>query len=514
MSRSSLILIALCLCAPGPAARAQYQLGIAVQIGDTISGRTLTNLGFSASERILDVNNAGTVTFVAAYSGGNGIFTQNVLVVGSGTNIGGRSLTSFSSPAINNLGEVAFVGAYSGGTGVFTHNAKLAEAGQILSGRTFTAFGNSPNNPGLTRLDINDSGAVAFRGHYSGGSGIFTQNGAVVDIGDTVDGFTFTGFSGDPRINNAGTVTFHGSYLGSSGIFTQSEEIVSRGDTFHGRTFQNLGVPDISDDGTLSFFGASTSGLGFIGLFSQMGEEVMSGDIIDGQEVVNFGPLVDVADGGLLAFRGSRPNFAGIFTQNNFVAGYGTVIDGKTLSLLYGNPAMSDDGQHLAFFARFSDGTHAVVLASAVSATVLGTITLEGCLDSEQSINFEFRPTDNSGNIQKTVTLAANGSFSIPDLPRKSYTVWIKGSKWLAKTVSVNVSSGDVSNVSATLLAADATNDNSVDVNDLAAFIAAFDADPSAPNWNGGIADFNCDDLVAVDDLALLIQNFDKSGDN
>jgi hypothetical protein len=157
---------------------------------------------------------------------------------------------------------------------------------------------------------------------------------------------------------------------------------------------------------------------------------------------------------------------------------------------------------------------HSLTLVSAPSATISGSITLEGCQDPKQSIDFEFRPTDNSGNIQKTVTLGATGSFRITGLPRKSYTVWIKGSKWLAKTVSVNASSGDVSNVSATLLAADATNDNSVDLNDLAALIAAFDADPSASNWNGGSADFNCSGIVDGEDLDLLIRNFDKAGDH
>ena len=67
---------------------------------------------------------------------------------------------------------------------------------------------------------------------------------------------------------------------------------------------------------------------------------------------------------------------------------------------------------------------------------------------------------------------------------------------------------------SATLLAADANNDNIVDVNDLALLIESFDAGLYDSNWNEGRADFNCDDLVAVDDLALLIQNFDKRGDD
>lgn len=50
-------------------------------------------------------------------------------------------------------------------------------------------------------------------------------------------------------------------------------------------------------------------------------------------------------------------------------------------------------------------------------------------------------------------------------------------------------------------------------MDDLALLIQSFDADPTSPNWNGGVADFNGDNIVSVDDLSLLIRNFDAEGD-
>lgn len=145
--------------------------------------------------------------------------------------------------------------------------------------------------------------------------------------------------------------------------------------------------------------------------------------------------------------------------------------------------------------------------------SVSGVVTLEGCANPAQAITMEFRPTDGSPAFTRPVTLAANGSFTLTDVPRRNYKVHVKGAKWLAKNVIVSASTGDITNVALLLKAGDANDDNIVDVEDLNRLILAFDADPTAPNWNQGVADFNCDDLVSVDDLALLIRNFDAEGD-
>lgn len=164
-------------------------------------------------------------------------------------------------------------------------------------------------------------------------------------------------------------------------------------------------------------------------------------------------------------------------------------------------------------FQTTSDGASRVFsLTQQTQASVSGVLTLEESINPVQPITFVFRPIDGSPVFNRSTTLAADGSFQLNNIPQRSYTVRIKGDRWLAETCPVNTTGANATNVRATLLAGDANDDNMVDVNDLAVLIEAFDATPSDPNWNGGTADFNCDSLVDVNDLALLIRNFDRAG--
>jgi hypothetical protein len=146
---------------------------------------------------------------------------------------------------------------------------------------------------------------------------------------------------------------------------------------------------------------------------------------------------------------------------------------------------------------------------------VSGTLTLEDrdSGSATQTITFTFRPTDMSGNVVKTANIAVNGAFTLTGVPAKNYTLHIKGAKWLAKNVSVNLTGGDVSGVTATLKAGDANNDNSVDVLDLDRLIQTFDKCEGDTGFLTG-ADFNCDGCADVLDLDLLVRNFDAQGDS
>jgi plastocyanin len=148
-----------------------------------------------------------------------------------------------------------------------------------------------------------------------------------------------------------------------------------------------------------------------------------------------------------------------------------------------------------------------------VQTKVSGTLQLEGCASAAVPLSVILHPADNSGDIARTVTPAANGDFTIPYLPAKDYTLLVKGSKWLAVSGAANTSGGNVSGLSlGTLRGGDADNSNLVDVEDLSLLIQAFDASPADANWNQGKADFNCNDIVDVEDLDIFIRNFDESG--
>jgi hypothetical protein len=156
--------------------------------------------------------------------------------------------------------------------------------------------------------------------------------------------------------------------------------------------------------------------------------------------------------------------------------------------------------------------------------TVSGTVDLEDCVNMAGAVvRFTFDPVGDGIPITQTATLDSAGAFSLPSVPAGNYTVRVKGDRWLAKNVTVNTTSGDVSGVNVgTLRGGDADDSNTVDVDDLDLFIQAFDAeqdtdpgtpgDQSSPNWNPR-ADFNCSGIVDVDDLDIFIRNFDASGD-
>jgi alpha-tubulin suppressor-like RCC1 family protein len=158
-------------------------------------------------------------------------------------------------------------------------------------------------------------------------------------------------------------------------------------------------------------------------------------------------------------------------------------------------------------------GAHYLAM-TAPTASVSGTLTLESIVNTAaaQPIRFLFRPLTGGDFIPRTAEVSPDGVFTLTKMPRDAYSLWIKGDRYLSAAGLVDTSSGSVSGLIAALRAADATNDNSVDVLDLNVLISAFDTVLGSPDWDV-TADFNFDDSVDVLDLALLIGNFDSQGD-
>jgi probable HAF family extracellular repeat protein len=142
--------------------------------------------------------------------------------------------------------------------------------------------------------------------------------------------------------------------------------------------------------------------------------------------------------------------------------------------------------------------------------TVSGAVTLQGCTNNAQPIVFEFRNT--SGQIfARNATTAANGNFSFTDIPRGNYTVWAKGARWLANTVTFDATAGAVSGVTVTLKGGDATGNNVVDIADLLLLINHYNQ--HSPNTGYlAAADFNNDGANDIADLLILIGNYNQSG--
>ena len=146
--------------------------------------------------------------------------------------------------------------------------------------------------------------------------------------------------------------------------------------------------------------------------------------------------------------------------------------------------------------------------------TVSGVIFLQSVVHSVQPLIFTFRPAMGS-SFTRTATLDQNGSYSLRDIPPDTYTVSIKGGRWLRKNITVDARTGNVTNANAVLFAGDANNDNAVDVADLILIINHYNQQKNTPANNSNYleaADFDCDDVNDVNDLLLVIGNYNKQG--
>ena len=161
-----------------------------------------------------------------------------------------------------------------------------------------------------------------------------------------------------------------------------------------------------------------------------------------------------------------------------------------------------------------------LTLVNAAMGAVSGSVTLEGCVNANQTLNLRFRSADGLMDFTYPAALtattgAATGTFTLSNIPAATYTVSVKGAKWLQKNVSVTVANAPaVSALTAVLPAGDANNDNSVDSSDFGVLIGAFNTDASVPGSGyDATADFNCDGLVDSSDFGLLIGNYNQQGD-
>ena len=126
----------------------------------------------------------------------------------------------------------------------------------------------------------------------------------------------------------------------------------------------------------------------------------------------------------------------------------------------------------------------------------------------------EFRSNTCNPDFDRTIPLDANGNFSLADIPRDSYSLRVKGSKWLAQANPVDVTMGNVTNFAASLLTGDVNNDNSCDATDFGIFVSAYNSSASRPGSGYDIrADFNGDGSVDATDFGLFVGNYNTQGD-
>lgn len=143
-----------------------------------------------------------------------------------------------------------------------------------------------------------------------------------------------------------------------------------------------------------------------------------------------------------------------------------------------------------------------------------GTITLQGCANAAQPLTFTFNATGTADDFTRTVTPNANGTFFIPNIPAKHYTVTIKGAKWLSQSVEIAFENGDADPAdypALNLRGGDANGDNAVDIGDLLLLLAHYNQQQGTGDFLEA-ADFTCDGINDISDLLLLIGNYNQQG--
>lgn len=154
--------------------------------------------------------------------------------------------------------------------------------------------------------------------------------------------------------------------------------------------------------------------------------------------------------------------------------------------------------------------------ATAAPGTVSGTASLQGLASGNwaQPLTFTLTPTGTTaGSIStRSLTPAADGAFTLTNVPAGTYTLGIKGAQWLRRDTPVDTTGGSVSGLSVFLLSGDINNDNQVTTADYDILNAAYGSTPGSPKWNAA-ADLDGSGRVNALDYALLQGNLGKTGD-
>ena len=158
---------------------------------------------------------------------------------------------------------------------------------------------------------------------------------------------------------------------------------------------------------------------------------------------------------------------------------------------------------------------HAYLLTPVFDVT--GTLTFEGISGAapNQNVTFTFSKPGYTNYIV-TKSVPNTGVFSLTNVPFGNYQVNIKADRYLRKNLTVNISAGNVTGLTATLKAGDHNGDNAVDVADLLAIINHYNQQQNNPANNSNyleVADFNLDGANDVADLLTVINNYNQLGD-
>jgi pimeloyl-ACP methyl ester carboxylesterase len=185
--------------------------GILIPYNSTINGMTgvcpegsMTTSGNDTLAFAADIGEES-----AQFPEGYGFFYNGDLVATDGSVIAGCTVTgleNYNRFGLNNTGMFVFQANYvneqAQQTGLFSQNGLLVSTGSSISSRVLTQIVYHDD----WCVRVNDTGTIAFLGNFLGlGAAVCTQDDIVAASGSVVKGGTIGSF-GDPSINNSGAI--------------------------------------------------------------------------------------------------------------------------------------------------------------------------------------------------------------------------------------------------------------------------------------------------------------------
>jgi uncharacterized protein YkwD len=144
-----------------------------------------------------------------------------------------------------------------------------------------------------------------------------------------------------------------------------------------------------------------------------------------------------------------------------------------------------------------------------ISASLQGVVRLQGRASAAQQVVMVQLTPAGGAPLTQSVTLAADGGFTISNLQPGVYSVRIKHAQYLAVTQSITLGSGVNSVTFPELPAGDVNNDNQVTLVDFGLLAATFNRREGDAGYDGR-GDLNADRTVTLADFALLAANFNR----
>ena len=333
----------------------------------------------------------------------------------------------------------------------------------------------------------------------------FTRLGDSLDLfqsGSTVTiGAGGTGYNNYVRFQDTGAGFGAGSIFstGASAHYRLSHTFRGSADlTFAKQTSNNLQVGSISGS-TLTL----TDGTAI----TSAGECPMDYAVVGGVPLL---AVMDVNNSNVRVYDVTNPNAPVLLATGTTTSG---TLSGNTNATGQVRWGAISGGSATLYAMSTNQGIQAFDVTVASETTISGTLSLNGWDGVDPIGDMTFKVIPDVGTPEtKTVSVAADGSYSFTTTVEGSASVFITGRTALSKKVTGLTLSGGTVTVSPSLGNGDANDDDSCDLLDYFALSDSYNLALGDSGYDAN-SDFNGDDSVDLLDYFILSDNYNLVGD-